>query len=74
MASFQNYRDLCKTLPFARFLCQAQLLILKILNVFLWLIRQSLVADSPSLNLNKIEHFSKVSNIWKLLGKIDGVA
>ncbi len=26
-----------------------------------WLIRQSSVADSPSLNLNIIEHFSKVS-------------
>jgi len=48
-------RDLCKTPPFAQFLCQAQILILKILNVFLWL------KFSPSLNLNKIEHFSKVS-------------
>ena len=36
-------------------LCQTQILILKILNVFLWL------KFSPSLNLNKIEHFSKVS-------------
>ena len=49
-------RDLCKTPPFAQFLCQAQILILKILNVFLWL------KFSPSLNLNKIENFSKVSN------------
>ncbi len=48
--------DLCKTPPFAQFLCQAQILILKILDVFLWL------KFSPSLNLNKIEHFSKVSN------------
>ncbi len=48
-------RDLCKTPSFAQFLCQAQILILKILNVFLWL------KSSPSLNLNKIEHFSKVS-------------
>ncbi len=48
-------RDLCKTPPFAQFLCQAQILILKILNVFLWL------KFSHSLNLNKIEHFSKVS-------------
>jgi hypothetical protein len=40
---------------------QAQIIILKILHVFLWLIRQCSVADSPSLNLNKIEHFSKVS-------------
>ncbi len=30
--------DLCKTPSFAQFLCQAQILILKILNVFLWLI------------------------------------
>jgi hypothetical protein len=33
----------------------AQILILKILNIFLWL------KFSPSLNLNKNEHFSKVS-------------
>jgi putative transposase len=39
--------DLCKTSLFARFLCQAQILILKILNVFQWL------KFSPSLNLNK---------------------
>jgi len=38
-----------------QFLRQAQILILKILNVFLWL------KFSPSLLLNKIEHFSKVS-------------
>jgi len=48
-------RDLCKTPPFAQFLRQAQILILKILNVFLWL------KFLPSLALNKIEHFSKVS-------------
>ncbi len=48
-------RDLCKTPPFVQFLCQAQILILEILNVCLWL------KFSPSLNLNKIEHFSKVS-------------
>ena len=48
-------RDPCKTPPFAQFLCQAQILILEILNVFLWL------KFSPSLNLNEIEHFSKVS-------------
>ena len=41
---------------FAQFLCQAQILILKILYVFLWL------KFSPSLNLNEIEHFSKVLN------------
>jgi hypothetical protein len=49
-------RDLCKTSPFAQFLRQTQILILEILNVFLWL------KSSPSLNLNKIEHFSKVSS------------
>jgi len=48
-------RDLCKTPPFARFLRQAQILILEILNVFLWL------KFSPSLNSNKNLHFSKVS-------------
>jgi hypothetical protein len=48
-------RNLYKTPPFAQFLRQAQILILKILNVFLWL------KFSPSLDLNKIEHFSKVS-------------
>jgi len=48
-------RDLCKTPPFAQFRRQAQILILKILNVFLWL------KFLPSLALNKIEHFSKVS-------------
>jgi hypothetical protein len=47
--------DLCKKPPFAQSLRQAQILILKILNVFLWL------KFSPSLALNKIEHFSKVS-------------
>ncbi|MGA8178795.1 MAG: hypothetical protein WB792_01965, partial [Desulfobacterales bacterium] len=48
-------RNLCKTLLFAQFLRQAQFLILKIRNVFLWL------KISPSLNLNKNEHFPKVS-------------
>jgi hypothetical protein len=57
-------RDLCKTPPFAQFLCQAQILILKILNVFLWL------KFSPSLNLNKIEHFSKVSIHFTRLPKM----
>jgi len=53
-----NRGDLCKTPPF----ClppsagrQTQILILKILNVFLCL------KSSPSLTLNKIRHFSKVS-------------
>jgi hypothetical protein len=49
-------QDLCKTPPFAQFWRQAQILSLEILNVFLHL------KFSPSLNLNKIEHFSKVSN------------
>ena len=31
------FRDLCKTALFAQFLRQAQILILEILNVFLWL-------------------------------------
>ena len=44
-----------KSSPFNQFLRQAQILILKIHNVFLRL------KSSPSLNLNKIEHFSKVS-------------
>ena len=39
----------------AQFLCQAQIVILEILNIFLRL------KLSPSLNLNKIGHFSKVS-------------
>jgi len=56
----QNGRPL-KNTPFrslrlsAQSLRQAQILILEILNVFLWL------KFLPSLTLNKIEHFSKVS-------------
>jgi len=45
-----------KTSPFAQYLRQAQILILEILNVFLWL------KFSPSLILNKIEHFETVSS------------
>jgi hypothetical protein len=41
--------------PFAQFRRQTQILILEILNVFLRL------KFSPFLNLDKIEHFSKVS-------------
>jgi hypothetical protein len=48
-------RDLCKTPPFAQFRRQAQILILEIFNIFLRL------KFSPSLDLNKIWHFSKVS-------------
>ncbi len=40
------FRDLCKTPFFARFLCQTQILILEIFNVFLRL------KLSPSLNSN----------------------
>jgi len=36
---------------FTQSLCQAQILILKILNVFLWL------KFSPSLILDELEHF-----------------
>jgi len=44
-----------KTSPFAQYLRQAQILILEILNVFLWL------KFSPSLILIKIEHFETAS-------------
>ncbi len=44
-----------KTSPFAQYLRQAQILILEILYVFLWL------KFSPSLILNKIEHFETAS-------------
>ena len=47
--------DLCITSPFAQFLRQAQIIILEISNIFLWL------KFSPSLKLNKIEHSAKVS-------------
>ena len=59
--------DLCKTPLFAQFLCQTQILILKILNVFLlalWNaepIPPGWLKFSPVLNSNKNEHFSKVS-------------
>ena len=71
--SFYILRDLCKKPPFAQFLrlpCgmrslflwgQAQILILKILNVFLWL------KFSPFLALNKIERFAMVSLLCVLL-------
>ena len=41
--------------PFAQSLRQAQILILEILQVFLWL------KSSPSLTLDKIEHFETSS-------------
>ena len=53
-------RYICITLPFVQFLRQAQILILGISNIFLWL------KFSPSLNLNKIEHSAKVSNLYLL--------
>ena len=53
-------RDLCKLPLFTQFLCQDQILILEILYVFLWL------KFSPSLNLSKNEHFSKVSSRYRL--------
>jgi hypothetical protein len=49
------YRTNFKTPPFAQYLRQTQILILEILNVFLWL------KFSPSLTLNKIEHFETAS-------------
>jgi len=42
----------------AEFQRQAQILILEIFNIFLWL------KSSPSLILTKIEHFSKVSTCF----------
>ncbi|MBW2197543.1 MAG: hypothetical protein JRF58_06725 [Deltaproteobacteria bacterium] len=51
----RSFGDLCKTPLFVQFLRQAQIVILEIRHVFLWL------KSSPSLNLNKNEHFSKVS-------------
>jgi hypothetical protein len=48
-------KTFAKRPPFAQFQRQTQILSLEILNVFLHL------KFSPYLNLNKIEHFSKVS-------------
>ena len=58
---------------FAQSLRQAQILILEILNVFLWL------KLSPSLTLNKLKHFETDSVVkffrrrLSLLPKIQGV-
>jgi hypothetical protein len=63
----QMFRSQFKTSPFAQFLRQAQILILKILGVFLRL------KFSPSLNLNKIEGFEMASIVLKFgsrLGQI----
>jgi len=59
-------RDLCKTPLFAQFRRQAQILILKILNVFLWL------KFSSSLALNKIGHFPKVSKTDQIYFSLRG--
>ena len=48
-------RDSFKTPPFSQSLHQAQILILEILNVCLWL------KFAPSLTLDKIEHFETAS-------------
>jgi len=64
ISSVERSRDLCITSPFAQFLRQAQILILEISNIFLWL------KFSPSLNLNKIEHSAKVSSLVSLSGYI----
>ena len=50
------FRGNFKTSPFAQSLRQAQILILEIFNIFLWL------KFSPSLTLDKIEHFETASS------------
>ena len=50
-----RWREPCKSPLFAQFLRQAQILILEILNLILWL------KYSPYLNLHKNKHFLKVS-------------
>jgi hypothetical protein len=52
-------------MSFVQSLCQAQILIRGILNVCLWL------KFSPSLTLNKIEHFKVVSPQERNLVVID---
>jgi len=51
-----------KTSPFARSLRQAQILILEISNIFLWL------KFSPFLTSNKIEHFETGSVVLNFPG------
>jgi hypothetical protein len=46
--------------PFAQSMRQAQILLLAILNVFLWL------KFSPSLTLNKIERFEAASKYLRI--------
>ncbi len=61
-------RDLCKTASFAQSLRWAQILVLKILDVFLRL------RFSPAFNLGKTDHFSKVSKpLWFTLFLAFGV-
>jgi len=59
--TWEKWRDLCKTSTFAQSLRQTQILVLEILNVFLWL------KFSSFLTLNKIKHFSKVSWLGPLI-------
>ena len=80
-------RDLCKTFPFAQFLHQSQIVILEILNVFLSTLGNAKhltlgrLKSLPSpgsrsgifdLNLNKIEHYSKVPLFFGVLTVILG--
>ena len=64
-----SLRDLCKTFHFAQFLRQIQIVIIKILNVFLPALGNAKhltlgrLKSLPSFNLNKIEHYSKVNLI-----------
>ncbi len=51
--------------PFAQSLRHAQILILEILYVFLWL------KFLRSLTLDKIEHFEIGSKLWQIRAKID---
>ena len=62
--------DLCKKSPFDQFLRHTQILILKILNVWMpvpMCFSSGWLKSSSSSNLNKIEHFSKVSTFLPTL-------
>ncbi|MEA3435145.1 MAG: hypothetical protein U9R43_01675, partial [Thermodesulfobacteriota bacterium] len=59
-----NSRANFKTFPFAQYLRQAQILILEILHVFLWLIRLRRIAflDLEQISVDfEIEHFETAS-------------
>jgi hypothetical protein len=60
----KRLRNLYKTSPFAQSLRQTQILVLKILKVFLRL------KSSPSSTLDKIERFVKVSPGHALVGLV----